>query len=301
MQDFKKFIIQIQTLIISSDNIYTINGGESLFELKEFALTDILNQPVEQILYHIQRLELIRQLFIDFWANHDTIPDYTREVHPATYFACLELESYFKIVKQEKIPSTDFSYEFIDHLLSAIRERTSLLSDFIWSIENAVNRNTKPDKESKDDKNEKLIQDTFKSIPVFKSEIITELFDLLKTYFVPEDQDLLFDLLQDAAQQTKQKIMFYGNGNQLADAFKQLVDANLIVGCNKAELSRWVREHFYYKDKTSQKSYTEKYLNDIISSDTKACQSPILDIKKRENGQYGVFPTQRIKKNYKKY
>ncbi|HXS37303.1 MAG TPA: hypothetical protein VN721_11430 [Flavipsychrobacter sp.] len=299
MQDFKKFIIQIQTLTISRDDIYAINGGGSFFELKEFALTDILNQPEEQIFYQIQRLELIRQLFTDFWANHDTIPDYTREVHPATYFACLELESYFKIVEQEKIPHADLSYEFIDQLLRAIRERMNLLSDFIWSIENAVKRDAKADIDSKDD--EKLIQDKFKSIPVFKSEIVPELFDLLKAYFAQKDQDLLLDLLQGAAQQTEQKIMFHGNGNQLADAFKQLTDANLIVGCNKAELSVWIRKYFSYKDKTSQKSYTEKYLNDIISSDTKTCQSPILDIKKRENGQYGVFPTQRIKKNYKKY
>lgn len=96
-------------------------------------------------------------------------------------------------------------------------------------------------------------------------------------------------------------LTFNGNGNQLADAFKQLYEANLVVGCNKTGLESWVLKHFLYRDKDKVKNFTEKYLNDIISSDTKSCQSPILNTKKSPDGQFIVVPVQRIKRNSKKY
>lgn len=58
----------------------------------------------------------------------------------------------------------------------------------------------------------------------------------------------------------------------------------------------WVWKHFRYSNNGQEKNYTEKYLNDIISSDIKNCQSPILEIEKSSNGQFTVVPAQRIKK-----
>ena len=75
-------------------------------------------------------------------------------------------------------------------------------------------------------------------------------------------------------------LVFMGNGKQLAEAFKQLFDANLIAACNKAELQNWIKTHFVYREKGIQKNLTEKYLQDIISSNTKACKSPLFDARK---------------------
>jgi hypothetical protein len=93
-------------------------------------------------------------------------------------------------------------------------------------------------------------------------------------------------------------IIFNGPGNQLGDAFKQLFDSNLIVGCNKAELESWIQQNFRYQDKGTVKSYTGKYLQDIISSNTKACQSPLFDVRKN-GGQFYLLPLTRNTKNLK--
>lgn len=84
-------------------------------------------------------------------------------------------------------------------------------------------------------------------------------------------------------------ITFNGQGIQLADSFKQLYEANLIVGLSKIELQIWIKNNFNFLDKVNVKTFTEKYLSDIISSTTKICQSPILEIQKNENGQLGFF------------
>jgi len=296
MQDFKKFIIQVQTFVVV-ENIQSANDDHELVQLREFALTDILSLPHEQVLQQLNRLEIIYQIFLDFKANYITIPDYIRDDHKQDFFYSLELDSYFKIVQESKILSPNITEQFLYELLNLISKRQTFLLDFIRSI-----KKTMPtEKIESNIKIEAPPPQTLNSIPTFKTEIIEDLFALLKDYFTSEDQSELMKLLQNTAITYNKLLLFNGNGNQLADAFKQLFDAHLIVGSNKAQLNQWIQQHFSYKDKNSQRNYTEKYLNDIISSDTKSCQSPILDVKKKEGGDYGIFATQRIKKNYKKY
>jgi hypothetical protein len=89
--------------------------------------------------------------------------------------------------------------------------------------------------------------------------------------------------------------MFIGNGNQLADAFKQLIEANLITGCSKRQLEKWITETFEYQYKNSVRSFTPRYLNGIISSESRLCQSPILDVRKKDD-HLTVIPLLRNKK-----
>ena len=91
-------------------------------------------------------------------------------------------------------------------------------------------------------------------------------------------------------------LFFSGAGNQLADAFKQLYDSSLIVGCNKAELEEWILTNFIYRDKGIQKNYTQKYLQDMISSNTKSCQSPLFDVRRSEGKLYLFALTRNNKK-----
>jgi len=137
-----------------------------------------------------------------------------------------------------------------------------------------------------------------KSSPVFKEEIVPEFFSIIKSYFSSGHQELLLKLLttgEDAAE----PLLFNGQGNQLADAFKQLYLSNLITSCNKSELESWIQTNFRYRDKGVYKSYLERYLQDIISTNTKGCQSPLLDVKKSE-GQFHLSVLHRNDKNQKR-
>lgn len=94
-------------------------------------------------------------------------------------------------------------------------------------------------------------------------------------------------------------LLFNGSGNQLADAFKQLYSSNLITSCNKSEPENWIQTNFQYRDRGIQKHYTEKYLKDIISSNTKECQSPLFNVKKSE-GKFYLSVLHRNDKNQKR-
>ncbi|MEJ7736319.1 MAG: hypothetical protein WKF97_02735 [Chitinophagaceae bacterium] len=124
-----------------------------------------------------------------------------------------------------------------------------------------------------------------KTVPTFKEGIPNEFFNLIKEYFAHSDRERLLELLNSSSS-AGEPLVFNGAGNQLADAFKQLFDSNLIVGCNKAELEKWILQNFKYCDKGVSKNYTEKYLQDIISSNTKACRSPLFDVRKAPGGQF---------------
>ncbi len=52
----------------------------------------------------------------------------------------------------------------------------------------------------------------------------------------------------------------------------------------KRELQRWVKLHFNYLDGMNRKKFSDKYLGDVISSNTKQCQSPILNVHKGSSG-----------------
>jgi hypothetical protein len=122
-----------------------------------------------------------------------------------------------------------------------------------------------------------------------------DFYQILKDYFAATDLDHLKSLIINS-EEPEQVLTYNGNGNQLADAFKQLYEANLIVGCTKAQLEKWISRHFSYISNNQLKHFTAGYLNGIISSDIKKCQSPILDIH-RQQDRFVIKPTLRNKKN----
>lgn len=143
-----------------------------------------------------------------------------------------------------------------------------------------------------------LLKKPTKANPVFKKEIVHDFFTIIKNYFSAKDQEYLLELLT-TKEDVDEPLLFNGPGNQLADAFKQLYSSNLITSCNKSELEGWIQTNFQYRDKGIQKHYTEKYLKDIISSNTKGCQSPLFDVKKSE-GQFYLSVLRRNNKNQKR-
>ncbi len=132
-----------------------------------------------------------------------------------------------------------------------------------------------------------IIQSSDLITPIFKSEAVQTVFDLLKNFFSREHQMDLENILKNGTD-APQKLIFLDRGNRLADAFKQLIKADIITGCEQKELEYWIYKNFQYKNQTV-KDYTIRYLNDIISSNKDRCQRPILNtIQDRTTGNYSI-------------
>lgn len=320
MKHFKDFIIRIQTFQVqhkqknisedslksdtnliyydvSNENPYLSQDFDNeLKELTELAITDILTLSVEQIGYQLKRLEQVKTIFQKFWKKYYEKPLPFSDDNRKSVFYHLELNGDFMVhgtlPENTNVIITD---QFLDDLCDSVQAKEAAVKKLEEAISKVI---------SAEEKIEIAWATKYegeKDTLSFKSpEIIEDFYNLLYPYFLDEDREQLANVLQTRHSETG-LLLFNGFGNQLADAFKQLLDANLIVGCTPGELEKWILKYFLYRDKGKPKKFTEKYLNDIISSTTKQCQSPILDVKKKEDGQFGIFPAQRIKKNYKRY
>lgn len=113
--------------------------------------------------------------------------------------------------------------------------------------------------------------------PIFKPEEVPKIFDILKSYFSPTHQKQLLRILK-SGNDVSQPLIFLDNGNRLADSFKQLVDAGIVTGCEKKEFENWIFRNFKYRNNGIIKSFTLRYLNDIISAKNDLCRNPILNV-----------------------
>jgi hypothetical protein len=312
MQHFKEFLIKLQTLDIKILKRETVRNGKlqeytfydishenpflnaafqnELKQLKEFAITDILNLSREQIIFQLTRLDDVKKLFKHFWHNYYHSSVSRGSEYLTDFVFDLRLNDIFIAPRLQSTDHAISNENFINDLEDTIKARENILDEF----EKAVSKIIEP----KQNTFEEPEKEETKSKPVFKEGVAEQFFDLMKDYFSEEHQPALQNLLTTGAERT-QPLLFNGPGNRLADAFKQLYLSNLIISCNKAELENWIQTNFKYRDKGAAKSYTEKYLQDIISSNTKVCQSPLLDVKKRD-GQFFLSPVERNSKNQKR-
>ena len=124
--------------------------------------------------------------------------------------------------------------------------------------------------------------------PIFKPEAISKIFEILKDFFSIEEQRS-FEQILKTANDTTEKLIFLGNGNRLADAFKQLIKSDIITGCNQRQLENWIERNFKYRFRNQVRNFTQKYLNDIISTNKDKCQNPILNVvQDKANGSYSI-------------
>jgi hypothetical protein len=113
--------------------------------------------------------------------------------------------------------------------------------------------------------------------PIFKPDDVQTVFELLKNFFVAEHQSQLYHMLT-TGNDANGSLIFLDNGNRLADSFKQLIDADIITGCQKKELENWIFRNFKYRNNQRIKEFTPRYLNDIISTTNDLCRNPILNV-----------------------
>jgi hypothetical protein len=114
--------------------------------------------------------------------------------------------------------------------------------------------------------------------PTLVPEHIPTIYGILKDFFSTEEQELLLHLIT-TGENVKTPLMFKDNGNRLADTFKQLKKADIITGCQQKDLEQWILTNFTYQHRGHIKTFTSRYLNDIISTSYDKCQKPLINVK----------------------
>jgi hypothetical protein len=316
MIHFKDFLIKLQALDIKVNQRNKVINGQSgrisfydishqnpylsasfkneIKELKELAVTDILNLPREQIIFQLQRLGDVKELFSRFWHKLYKSDAPRSSEHSLDYLLSLDLNSIFIAPGLSHTDNAITDDNFINDLTDSVRARENILKEFEEAVSKVIDLPKETEKTASTGSPRKLP----KAYPVFKEEILHGFFALVKNYFTAQDQQCLLKILT-TQEDARKPLLFNGPGNQLADAFKQLYSSNLLTSCNKSELEGWIQANFQYRDKGMQKSYSEKYLKDIISSNTKDCQSPLFDVKKSD-GKFYLSPLHKNERNQKR-
>lgn len=262
--------------------------------LKELALIDIFGVDKKNRSAYLGQTRKLLIQFNRFWENYFNHNPTAGEVYRDDFLLIIELGDIFytAILEPGKV-DVIVTPEFVDDLCDSVREREESLAEFIEEInalESAEGHVTALPQTAQDI----AIAPRVRRLPVFIEGVAEQFFRIFKEYFNEQEQQPLFSLLTTNTS-SKSKLLFNSNGNQLADAFKQLIEDNLIVSCNKAELESWIIEHFQYVSNGHAKSFTAGYLNGIISSDVKICKSPILTVN-RNSSALILVPVARTKK-----
>ncbi|SFG27598.1 hypothetical protein [Pontibacter chinhatensis] len=322
MKHLKKFLIRLQTfeLRVLKKKVYKQRFGPAeeipvydighetkyydafTFEselrlLCEQATLDLLPLPLDRLRLVAELIGSVEKRFKQFWVNYHYHYEGYKMSYSKGYIFQINLNKLFLVRNLKPDSSENLVVEqFVEDLADSVKLRETFLQQLNKAIGIMIpieKELTPPDTTFWP----QVAPTPVQSYPRFLEGIAWSFYEVLKSYFTPEDQEQLLSLLQENTLPSS-PLVFHGNGNQLADAFKQLYEANLIVGCLKADLEEWISKHFAYVLRKQQKTLTPNYLAAIISSNAKPCQSPILDVRKQRDGTYAIFPILRTQKNY---
>jgi hypothetical protein len=285
--------------------------------LKDMAFIDLIALDKERIKLQLAELSKVRSRFKEFWSNYNQYYSEMKLIYDQSFIFSVRLQ-YLFIVNNLQSDSADIEVtsKFVEDLGDSVKLREKFLMELIYDAENSIKEHIsfeefqktlqakrqieEPTELENNGESEIVIENesTAKSIgryPTFKPGIALQLLDLLREYFVAEDYPKLEKLLI-ADEVPASPLVFRGFGNQLADAFKQLFDARLIVGCQMADLERWIAPNFTYLSNQGEvRELTEGYLNGLMSTKTRPCKSPILKIEQKVDKFY-ILPTPRNKR-----
>jgi hypothetical protein len=209
--------------------------------LKDMALIDLLtleeglmSLQLEQLQKVLERIKLLWKN----WHNHHSewLQDYKDD-----YIFSIDLDKLF-IVHNLQSSSSDIGITgaFVEDLADSIKLRETFLRELIRDIELRLNP-PKPkitygefrkangfpvegnvnDRLSDEDQANAEPNKSAIRYPTFAAGMSSQFYEVLKDYFVTEDHVKLKKLLLND-QTSESPLIFRGNGNQLADAFKQL-------------------------------------------------------------------------------
>jgi len=246
-----------------------------------------LSDKNDLIIYYISKFIRLRVNLPEFVTIVDKFPDVFYEKRYKSFSGQWDENDQFSVNRHyfyallfNQIQACCFNYKI--HFLKICR-------DLDFDLKTIDFENSSEHPEWEDAPVSKKLNETqlFSEIkPIFTPENIPQIFDVLKDYFSPEDQAEFLTILQ-TGNNSKIPLLFRDSGNRLADAFKQLYDGNIILGCQKNDLENWIQKNFNFRYQGRIKSFTRTYLKEIISTkkDDK-CQKPILDLRKdKETGK----------------
>lgn len=266
--------------------------------LSEMACLDLLPLSYDRLGLVADQIQAVEQRFRQFWINYHLHYNGYGMTYPNHYILKISLDMLF-LVRNLMPDTSSISVEekFVEDLGESVKLREFYLQKLDKCIQDLLPVAGKPPVAAPASSSPQADPTPVKSYPRFVEGMAEEFAQILKGYFNKSDREQLLPLLREN-QSPASLLVFHGNGNQLADAFKQLYEANLIVGCLKADLEEWISRHFAYVLRKQQRSLPASYLAAIISSNAKPCQSPILDVRKQPEGTYSIYPVLRTQKNY---
>lgn len=136
------------------------------------------------------------------------------------------------------------------------------------------NDNNNPEESTK---NTKTNNEDLEIKPIFNQDLIEDLHNILKHFFDKENHSIL-KILFETGNNTSYKLLFKDNGNRLADTFKQLIENDLITGCEKKDLEQWTINNFKYLYRNKAKDYKPDTIQKTISRKDYPCKKPIIEI-----------------------
>lgn len=285
--------------------------------LKDMAFIDLIALDKERIKLQLTELSKVRSRFKEFWSNYNQYYSEMMLVYDGSFIFSVRLQYLFVVNNlQSDSAHIEVTSKFVEDLGDSVKLREKFLMELIYDAENSIKEHISFEEFQKALETKKQIEEPTESenngkseivienesiakpigrYPTFKPGIALQFLDLLRGYFITEDHPNLEKLLI-ADEVPDSPVVFRGFGNQLADAFKQLFDARLIVGCQMADLERWIALNFTYLSNQGEiRELTEGYLNGLMSTKTRPCKSPILKIEQKEDKFY-ILPTPRNKR-----
>ena len=246
--------------------------------LKDLAVVDLISADNQRRSELLKQVNKVLERFNVFWENYHNSYPKVLKTFDNNFLLVIDFGKIFyaNILEPNKVDIL-VTWEFVEDLCDSVREREESLAVFVSEILQLDSPSNKAVGNLDVPSEQAPIK--VKRHPVFVEGVADQLFKILKKYFPTDQQKKLYSLLRDNVL-PKNKLLFNSNGNQLADAFKQLIEANLIVSFSKAELEGWIVDNFQYVSNSLVKPFTIGYLNSIISSDVKICKSPIFKILK---------------------
>ena len=274
--------------------------------LKDSALMDALALANGRIGLLLEQLYKIKERFKELWQNyHEHYDGYYCNYETAYPFS-IGLNRLFIVVNlQSDRSGIKVTEQFVEDLGDSLKLRELFLDELIHEVngvyatadtaEQALGKTQKDKQTGEQNFSKTELVRILNRLPTFTDGTAEQLLNILKPYFSLEQYIPLTALIiEDKMPPTP--LVFRGNGNQLADAFKQLFDANMIVGCQQVDLEKWIAPNFLYtSNKGEIREFTEGYLNGMISTTTRPCKSPILKIELRES-RFEILPVSRVKK-----
>ena len=205
MNHFKDFLIKLHTIDIKTSERKKVINGElgqikfydishqnpslnnafknELKELKELAITDLLNLPREQVFFQLQRLIDVKECFEKFRYNlYHLHAD--RRTEPLEYFYSLHLDDIFITPRLYFADHAIADENLIEDLIDSLRARQDMLKEFEEGVSKAIDL----PEESETVANIEAPKKVAKAGPVFKEEIIHEFFAIIKSYFSAADR-----------------------------------------------------------------------------------------------------------------